>query len=201
MRRSLGDAVKNAFEETIMKNVPIDWFRSLKCKNGAQNHNLREKLSKIGPFGKFDFWSKVNAKSQSQRILVKLIVSAHGSDPGGPGRVGRVNRSTRWHGADEVTLLTWLMTWTRACVASWRGQVTSSGDVRWHHQQLFGACDYSTDTCLELSKARAREIDAWTSVVWQIGELRGRHGGACNHRRIWPCEIRGDAWRSRWKLR
>ena len=68
MRRSLGDAVKNAFEETTMKNVPIYQFWSLKCRNGAQNRNLREKLSKIGPFGNFDFWSKVNAKSQSQLV-------------------------------------------------------------------------------------------------------------------------------------
>ena len=28
-----------------------------------------KKLSKIGPIGNFDFWSKVNAKSQSQLIL------------------------------------------------------------------------------------------------------------------------------------
>ena len=58
MRRSLKDALKNAFEETTMKNMPIDQFRSLKCRNGAQNQNIREKLSKIGPFGNFDFWSK-----------------------------------------------------------------------------------------------------------------------------------------------
>ena len=62
MRRSLRDALKNAFEETITKNVPIDQFQSLKCRNGAQNRNLREKLSKIGHFGNFDFWSKVNEK-------------------------------------------------------------------------------------------------------------------------------------------
>ena len=68
MRKSLGDALKNAFEETIMKNVPIDQFWSLKCRNGAQNRNLCEKLSKIGHFGNFDFWSKVNAKSQSQLV-------------------------------------------------------------------------------------------------------------------------------------
>ena len=67
MRRSLGDALKNAFEETIMKNVPIDQFQSLKCRNGAQNRNLREKLSKIGPFGNFDFWSKVNAKKSKSK--------------------------------------------------------------------------------------------------------------------------------------
>ena len=68
MRRSLEDAVKNAFEETTMKNVPIDQFWSFKRRNGAQNWNLREKLSKIGPVGNFNFWSKVNAKSQSQLI-------------------------------------------------------------------------------------------------------------------------------------
>ena len=149
----------------------------------------------------FDFWSKVNAKSQSHTDPGQVNSQGSRVRSGWFGSGRPDQRSARWHGADEVTLLTWLMTWTRACVASWRGQVTSSGDVRWHQQQLFGACDYSTKACLELLKARAREIDAWTSVVWQIGELRGRHGGACNHRRIWPCEIRGGAWRSRWKLR
>ena len=68
MRRSLEDAVKNTFEETTMKNVPIDQFWSFKRRNGVQNWNLREKLSKISPFGNFDFWSKVNAKSQSQLV-------------------------------------------------------------------------------------------------------------------------------------
>ena len=68
MRRSFGDALKNAFEETTMKNVPIDQFWSFKWRNGAQNWNLREKLSKIGLVGNFDFWSKVNAKSQSQLV-------------------------------------------------------------------------------------------------------------------------------------
>ena len=79
MRRSLEDAMNKAFEETTMKNVPIDQFWSFKRRNGAQNWNLREKLSKIGPVGNFDIWSKVNAKSQSQlvqgqsqRILVRV---------------------------------------------------------------------------------------------------------------------------------
>ena len=72
MRRSLEDVVKNAFEETTMKNVPIDQFWSFKRRNGAQNWNLREKLSKIGPIGNFDFWSKVNTKSQSQLSMVKV---------------------------------------------------------------------------------------------------------------------------------
>ena len=68
MRRSLKDAMNNAFEETTMKNVPIDQFWSFKRRNGVQNWNLRKKLSKIGPVGNFDFWSKVNAKSQSQLV-------------------------------------------------------------------------------------------------------------------------------------
>ena len=62
-------------------------------KKRRSNWNLREKLSKIDLVGNFDFWLKVNVKSQSQsqRILVKLTVSAHGSDPGGPGWVSQVN--------------------------------------------------------------------------------------------------------------
>ena len=68
MRESLEDAMNKAFEETTMKNVPIDQFWSSKRRNEAQNWNLREKLSKIGPIRNFDFWSKVNAKSQSQLV-------------------------------------------------------------------------------------------------------------------------------------
>ena len=82
MRKSLKDAMNKAFEETTMKNVPIDQFWSFKRRNGAQNWNLREKLSKIGPIGKFDFWSKVNAKSQSQLVRVKVNGYWSGSVPG-----------------------------------------------------------------------------------------------------------------------
>ena len=78
MKRSLGHALKNAFEETTMKNMPIDQFRNFKWRNGVQNRNLREKLSKIGPFGNFDFWSKVNAKESKStgpesKSTVKLL--------------------------------------------------------------------------------------------------------------------------------
>ena len=104
MRRSLGDALKNAFEETIMKNVSIDQFRSLKCRNGAQTRNLREKLSKIGPFGNFDFWSKVNAKSQSQLVQSQSQQSKcsrvrsgwSGSGRSGSGRSGATVRKVTW---------------------------------------------------------------------------------------------------------
>ena len=70
MWRSLEDDMNKAFEETTMKNVPIDQFWSFKRRNGAQNWNLREKLSKIGLVRNFNFWSKVNAKSQSQRSVL-----------------------------------------------------------------------------------------------------------------------------------
>ena len=69
MRRSLEEAMNKAFEETTMKNVPIDQFWNFKRRNKVQNWNLHEKLSKIGLVGNFDFWSKVNAKSQSQLKL------------------------------------------------------------------------------------------------------------------------------------
>ena len=77
MRKSLGNALKNVFEEITMKNVPIDQFQSFKSRNGVQNHNRRKKLSKIGHFRNFNFWSKVNAKvkvneSKSQLILVRV---------------------------------------------------------------------------------------------------------------------------------
>ena len=68
MRKSLEDAMNNAFKETKMKNVPIDQFWSFKRRNEVQNWNLHKKLSKISTVGKFDFWSKVNAKSQSQLV-------------------------------------------------------------------------------------------------------------------------------------
>ena len=72
MRRSLEDAMNNAFEETTMKNVPIDQFWSFKRRNGVQNWNLREKLSKIGLVGNFDFWSKVNTKVKVNGSRVKV---------------------------------------------------------------------------------------------------------------------------------
>ena len=81
MKRSFGDALKNAFEETTMKNMPIDQFWSFKWRNKVQNQNLHEKLSKINPFSNFNFWSKVTAKvkvnkGQSQR-LGRLVNDLH----------------------------------------------------------------------------------------------------------------------------
>ena len=78
------------------------------------------KLSKIGPVGNFDFWSKVSAKSQSQlvqgqsqRILVRV-----GSEF--PGQVtsraveslmSSYEVSLTWTRAD-VEVLAWLLTWS-----------------------------------------------------------------------------------------
>ena len=52
----------------ILKNGPIMWFRSFKWRNIPQNWNLRKKLSKIDPVENFDFWSKVNAKVDKQKL-------------------------------------------------------------------------------------------------------------------------------------
>ena len=155
-RRSLEDVVKNAFEETTMKNVPIDQFWSFKWRNRVQNWNLREKLSKIGPVGNFDFWSKVNAKVKVNCSGSKSTVSANGSDLCSPSRVGPSQRSARWRGADEATLLTWLANVSRAGVAfadvdvlAWL--LTWSDDIiRWRQQQCFGAW-----------KAHAKSTGAW----------------------------------------
>ena len=136
MRKSLEDTMNKAFEETTMKNVPIDQFWSFKWRNGAQNWNLREKLSKIGPVGNFDFWSKFNAKSQSQSQLVqgqsqRILVRV------GSGFSGRVtgqaiepmtssyDMSLTWTRAD-VDVLAWLLTWSDD-VIRWR-QMTSAAD-------------------------------------------------------------------------
>ena len=120
MRRSVEDAMNKAFKETTMKNVPIDQFWSFKRRNGAQNWNLRKKLSKISPVGNFDFWSKVNAESQSQlvqgqsqRILVRVgsrfsgRVTGRAVDP----LMSSYDVSLMWTRAD-VNVLAWLLTWS-----------------------------------------------------------------------------------------
>ena len=134
MRRSLENAMKNAFEETTMKNVPINQFWSFKWRKGVRNWNLREKLSKISPIRNFDFWSNVNTKSQSQlvqaqsqRILVQV----------GSRFLGRV---TGWAAELLTSSYDVSLTCTRACVSDDVSWLTWSDDViRWHQQQCFGA--------------------------------------------------------------
>ena len=62
-------------------NWPILEFQMKKRSSKLES---TEKLSKIGPVGNFDFWSKVNAKSQSQSQLVRVKVNGYwsGSVPG-----------------------------------------------------------------------------------------------------------------------
>ena len=109
MRRSLEDALKNAFEETMMKNVPNDQFWCFKWRNKVQNRNLCEKLSKIGRFGNFNFWSKVNTtvkvnKGQSQLVkTVKgqlLLNVLHG--PSWFRVKSRIKLQSRWFHHDNV---------------------------------------------------------------------------------------------------
>ena len=100
--------------------MPIDQFWSFKRRNGVQNRNLREKLSEIRPVGNFDFWSRVNAKGQSQlvqgqsqRILVRV---SSGFSGWVTGRViepltSSYDVSMTWTRAD-VDMLAWLLTWT-----------------------------------------------------------------------------------------
>ena len=150
MRRSLEDAMNKAFEETTMKNVPIEQVWSFKWRNGAQNWNLREKLSKIGPVRNFDFWSKVNAKSQSQSQLVhgqsqRILVRVGSEFPGQvTSRVvepltSSYDVSLMWTRAD-VDVLAWLLTW--------------SDDVIWW-RHMTSVVDFSP------WQARAKSTDAW----------------------------------------
>ena len=111
MRRSLGDVLKNAFEETTMKNMPIDQFRSLKCRNGAQNRNLCKKLSKIGPFGNFNFWSKVNAKVKVNKGQSQLV---HGQSQ----QLQCLGRVTDWVAETLTSSYDVALTWIRAYMAN-----------------------------------------------------------------------------------
>ena len=122
MKRCIEDAMNKAFEKTTMKNVPIDQLSSFKRRNRVQNWNIREKQSKIGSVGNFDFGSKVNAKSQSQSQLFQgqsqwILVRV------GSGFLGRVtgravepltssyDMSLTWTRAD-VDVLAWLLMWS-----------------------------------------------------------------------------------------
>ena len=90
-------------------------------KRGSKLESTR-KTEQDRPFGNFDFWSKVNAKSQSQSQLVhgqsQWILVRVGS--GFPGRVtGRAvelmtssyDVPLTWTRVD-VDVLAWLLTWS-----------------------------------------------------------------------------------------
>ena len=86
---------------------------SFKRRNGVQNWNLREKLSKIGPVGNFDFWSKFNAKSQSQWILVRVGSGFSGQVTGRAVEplTSSYDMSLTWTRAN-VEMLAWLLMWS-----------------------------------------------------------------------------------------
>ena len=92
--------MNKVFEETTMKNVPIGQFWSFKRRNGAQNWNLHEKLSKIGPVGNFDFWSKVNAKKSKLKLTGPRLKSTDT----GPGQfwVSRSGHGSSSRSADVI---------------------------------------------------------------------------------------------------
>ena len=148
----------NAFEETTMKNVPIDQFWSFKRRNGVQNWNLREKLSKIGPVGNFDFWSKVNAKSQSQQILVQVGFEFSG-------------RVTSRAVKPLMSSYDVLLTWTRADVDVLAWLLTWSDDVIRLHQ-MTSAADFGAWQERACSLARGGEIrnpgGAWRRVQQRL---------------------------------
>ena len=100
--------------------MPIDQFWSFKRRNGVQNRNLREKLSEIRPVGNFDFWSKVNAESQSQlvqgqsqRILVWVGFGFSGRVVGQAVEplTSSYDVSLTWTRAN-VDVLAWLLMWS-----------------------------------------------------------------------------------------
>ena len=130
MRRFLEDAMNNAFEETTIKNVPMDQFWSFKWRNRVQNWNLSETLSKIGLVRNFDFWSKVNTKVKVNWSMVKVNGYWSGSVSGF--RVGsRVEQQSWWCHPMTCRWRGLRLMW-RCLHGCWCGVMTSSGDVRWH---------------------------------------------------------------------
>ena len=124
-----------------------------------------EKLRKIGLFGNFDFWSKVNAKGRSQPKS-KLMVSDK-------------LRGWWWARADVafVDVIWWHHGWQhhrfQCMVGVWRRSQKPRRHVgriwkRWRHVLV----------CVNA-------INSWTSWVLQIVKQWGRQGGACGHDLTW----------------
>ena len=118
------------FEEIMMKNVPIDLFRSFKWRNGVQNWNLHEKKEQNRSFQKFYFLSMVNAKGQSQRVVVKVNGAVTGQIRDilvGLVRVNRVKDDAMltWRLAD-VAMLAWRLTCLRL---TWLSMMSSKDVV------------------------------------------------------------------------
>ena len=163
-----------------MKNVPINQFCNFKWRNGVWNWNLREKLSKIGPFRNFDFWSKVNAKSQSQLVhgqSQRILVRVSSKFPVWfTGRATELltssyDMSLMWTRAD-VEVLAWLLTWSDD-VIWWRQMTSAAVFDAWQEHAMF------TDAWRKSQKSRWRVEGRATSVeshISFVGRSGGRHG-------------------------
>ena len=117
------------------------WWRMCQMTNfGASNEETKskigiyaKKLSKIGRFGNFNFWSKVNTKVKVNKGQSQLVKTVKGqlllNVPHGPGwfRVkSRIKLQSRWFHHDNVAL-----TWTRADMA--RACVALANVNKWCH--------------------------------------------------------------------
>ena len=168
MRRSLEDAMNKAFKETTMKNVSNEQLWSFTRRNGAQNWNLREKLSKIGPVRNFDFWSKVNAKVKVKVnwSRVKINESWSGSVPGWvTGRTvdplsSSYDMSLTWTRAD-VDILAWLLTW-RDDVIWWRQMTSAAYFSAWQARDKSTGAWRRCQKSWRRVRARVRSYEGWS---------------------------------------
>ena len=167
--------MKNAFEETTMKNVPIDLFWSFKWRNGVQNWNLRKKLSKIGLVRNFDFWSKVNAKSpsqlvqgQSQRILVRVSSRFPGQVTGQAAKTltSFYDVSLMWTRAD-VDVLAWLLTWSDD-VIRWCQMNSAAVFGAWQECTMFTGAWRRSQKPRWRVEARATAVESHISSVGRL---------------------------------
>ena len=175
-RISLGNALKNAFEETIMKNVSINQFRSFKWRNKVQNWNLCKKLSKISHFEKFDFWSKI--KVNWSRVKVDGYMVRVGS--AFPSQVTK-------RAAEPLTSSYYVsLTWPRACVACWCGMMTSTSVF----QCMTTCTDRGDETDTRAVRVGACDV-VWlpdSQPKWIMGQ-QGHLGNACGWDPSWESRI------------
>ena len=156
MRRSLGHALKNAYEETTMKNVSIDQILSFRWWNGVQNQNLHKNLSKIGHFGNSNFSSKSQQMSQSQKLSthkgpwVKSEKLGSGWSRSAKSMMMCADVVTLWHGEACMAVmwlgLMWLLLtswtiskedWRSVSVCGWHEIAIASG---WTSRGCVRAC-------------------------------------------------------------
>ena len=125
MRRSLGDTLKNAFKETSIKNVLIEWFKSFKWRNRVQNQNLLEKIGQDRPYQKFWLLVKDQCNKFKSMIRSKSTIST----------INNLNSPSQVTDQAVKALLSYddvSMMWTKANVAILACLMTWQDDViRW----------------------------------------------------------------------